>query len=126
LFALESIAREVRVSIVTSGDTTCVPLDPIGTRTLVIEHPVNGTVTYGYTTLSGRGEITRNGEPLTADDVDVTAFAFCVSGSGSDNEQTRVTMPITLASVDDTGATRAETSLQTSVASRDLTVDLTQ
>jgi prepilin-type N-terminal cleavage/methylation domain-containing protein len=126
LFVLESVAREIRVSRVTSGDTVCVPLDPVGTRTLTIEHPVNGIVTYQYRTLAGTGSITRNGEAMTADDVSVTAFAFCVSGSGADNEQTRVTMPITLESVDGPANARAETSLQTTVISRDLTVDLTQ
>ena len=30
-FALESIAREVRVSTVTSGDTSCTPIDPVAT-----------------------------------------------------------------------------------------------
>jgi prepilin-type N-terminal cleavage/methylation domain-containing protein len=125
-FAMESIAREVRVSVVTSGDTACDPLDPIDTRTLVIEHPVNGTVTYQYDTLGGRGALTRNGQPLTSDDVNVTDFAFCVSGSAADGRQTRVTMPMTLESGTGRSDIRAVTSLQTSVVSRDLTVELTQ
>jgi len=125
LFVLESIAREVRVSIVESGDTGCAP-PGLDTRELVIKHPVNGTVRYQYETLGGLGRITRNGESMTSEDVNVTAFAFCVSGSGADNRQTRVTMPITLESTDVRQEMKVTTSLQTSVVSRDLTVDLTK
>ena len=124
-FALESIAREVRVSTVTSGDTDCNPVDPVTTATLAIQHPVNGAVTYRYDRSSGVGILYRNDQAITSGDVDITAFAFCVTGSGkTDKAQTRVTMPMTIQSAAGTPNTRVSVSLQTTVTSRDLSTDL--
>jgi len=123
-FALESIAREVRVSTVTSGDTVCNPVDPVATAQLAIQHPVNGAVTYRYDRSSGVGILYRNDQPITSADVDITSFAFCVSGSGGDGHQTRVTMPVTIQSLGGNPSTRMTVSLQTTVTSRDLTTDL--
>jgi prepilin-type N-terminal cleavage/methylation domain-containing protein len=128
-FALESIAREVRVSAITSGDTDCDP-PGAGTETLVIEHPINGTVTYAFEQSSGAGFLTRdaNGsgaQPITSEDVNFTAFAFCVTGSGGDDIQARVTMPMTIETVGGRQATRVQISMQTTVVSRDLVTDLT-
>ena len=124
-FALESIAREVRVSTITSGDTDCANQGP-GTSTLTIQHPTNGTVIYAYDRTSTTGAILRNGQPITSGDVDITAFAFCVSGSGPDGAQSRVTIPLTIQSLAGRPSLRVNVSLQTSVVSRDLSVDLTQ
>lgn len=124
LYVLESITREVRVSIVTSGNTTCTTPYPQETKTLVIEHPVNGTVTYEYSRPSTFGLITRNGEQITSADVDITAFAFCVSGSGADGAQTRVTIPLTLQTT--AGRSVNSVSLQTTITSRDLSIDFAQ
>ncbi len=123
-FSLESIAREVRVSTVSSGDTDCNPPDPATTRELVIDHPVNGMVTYRYDRSSGIGVLYRNDEPITSADVDITALAFCVSGSGKDGQQTRVTIPMTFQAVSGNPSSRVSVSIQTTVASRDLTTDL--
>lgn len=125
-FAVEAIAREVRVSTITSGDTSCNPPDAVTTRELIIEHPVNGTVRYLYDRGSGYGVLSRNGEPITSADVDIKAFAFCVRGSGSDDIQARLTMPMTLESTAGRPSTRVSVSLQTSVVSRDLVTDLSQ
>jgi prepilin-type N-terminal cleavage/methylation domain-containing protein len=123
-FALESIAREVRVSTVTSGDTVCSPVvDPVATAELVIDHPINGIVTYRYDRSSGSGMLYRNDQPITSDNVDITSFAFCVSGSGRDGHQTRVTIPATL-QASAGPSTRVSVSLQTTVTSRDLSTDL--
>ncbi len=130
LFVLESIAREVRVSTITSGNTDCNPPD-ISTRTITLEHPVNGTVTYTYERVSDVGIITRisdikggSAEPITSSDVDVTNFAFCVSGSGVDQEQIRVTMPITLQASAGKPGDVVSVSLQSTIVSRDLTEEL--
>jgi len=123
-FALESIAREVRVSTVTSGDSDCNPPDPATTSSLVIDHPVNGIVTYRYDRSSGVGTLYRNDQPITSAEVDITAFAFCVSGSGKDKLQTRVTMPVTFQVVSGTPSDRVSVSIQTTVVSRDLSTDL--
>ena len=114
-FALESIAREVRVSTVTPGTTGCL-------STLEILHPVNGTITYRYDSVSG--VLFRNDQPITASSVDITAFAFCVSGSGKDKQQTRVTMPMTMAVVTGRSSSQVSVSLQTTVTSRDLSTEL--
>ncbi len=124
-FTLESIAREVRVSTVTSGDTDCNPPDPVTTSELIIDHPVNGIVTYRYDRSSGAGILYRNDERITTEDVDVTALAFCVSGSGKDGQQTRVTIPMTLQAISGNPASRVSVSIQTTVTSRDLSTDLT-
>lgn len=124
LYVLESIAREVRVSLITSGDTNCTPPDPVTTRTLTLEHPVNGTVTYSYDRTSGVGIISRNGQPITSSDVDITTFAFCVSGSGTDGQQSRVTIPMTLQVVAGRTSDRVPISLQTTIVSRDLSTDM--
>jgi prepilin-type N-terminal cleavage/methylation domain-containing protein len=127
-FALESIAREVRVSVITSGDASCDPLDLIATRTLTIEHPTNGTVTYEYDTSSGVGFLTRDADgsgpqPITSVDVNFKSFAFCVTGSGDDGIQARVTMPMTIESLAGRPSTRSTASLQTTIVSRDLSSD---
>ena len=128
-FALESIAREVRVSTVLSGDTTCSPVDPVKTATLKIHHPVNGDVTYTYNRIAGTGMLYRsdqygNDQPITASTVDITAFAFCVSGSGNDGQETRVTMPMKMEVVTGRSSSQVSVSLQTTVVSRDLSAEL--
>ncbi len=125
-FVLESIAREVRVSTITSGDTNCAPPDPVTTHTLALNHPVNGAVTYTYDRSSDVGIVSRNGQPITSGDVDISAFAFCVSGSTTDQQQTRVTIPMTLQVVGNRAASSAPVSLQTTIVSRDLLTDLAQ
>jgi Tfp pilus assembly protein PilW len=131
-FVLESIAREVRVSTITSGDAPCVPGSAPGPQnwTLTLQHPVNGTITYAYSRSSGVGTITRDAggsgpQAITSTDVDISLFAFCVSGSGADGRQTRITIPMTLQTVGDRAATRVSVSLQTTIVSRDLSKDLT-
>ncbi len=127
-FIIESISREVRVSTINTalmGDTNCNPVDPVTTAKLDIVHPVNGQVEYQYLKdPSGYGAIYRNGQRLTTTDVDFKSFAFCVSGSGTDGKQTRVTMPMTVQATAGRPSTRVTVQLQTTVVSRDLTTDL--
>ena len=66
------------------------------------------------------------GEFITSSDVDVTAFAFYVYGGCADKEQTRVTIPMTIQSTVGNTANRVSVSLQTTVVSRDLSVDFSQ
>lgn len=126
LYVLESIAREVRVSVITSGNTNCTPPDPVTTRTLTLQHPVNGAVTYTYDRTSDVGIISRNGQPITASDVDLELFAFCVSGSGADDQQSKVTIPMTIRSLAGRASSQVSVSLQTTIASRDLSTDMSQ
>lgn len=122
-FVVESVAREVRVSRVTSGNTNCTPPD-VASRTLIIEHPVNGTVTYAYDTVAGEGMILRNGQPITTSDVNFLQFAFCVSGAGTDGTQARVTMPMMIEATSARSSARVQVSLQTTIVSRDLSEEL--
>jgi prepilin-type N-terminal cleavage/methylation domain-containing protein len=125
-YVIELISREMRVSTIDTskmGDTNCNPLDDTSTK-LFINHPVNGSVGYSYQKdVNGYGGIYRNGQRITTTDVDFKTFAFCVSGSGTDGQQTRLTMPMTIQAV---GANSAKVTiqLQTTVVSRDLTTDL--
>jgi prepilin-type N-terminal cleavage/methylation domain-containing protein len=132
LFVLESIAREVRVSAVTSGNTDCVG-DITDATELIVEHPIYQTVTYRYITSGERGYITRetSGEaggpqPISSDDVDFTNFAFCISGKeDGDDRQARITIPMTIESVSGRQSTKVSVSLQTTIVSRDLVEELT-
>lgn len=126
-FVLESLVREVRVSTITSGDTDCSAQGPL-TETLTIDHPVNGTVTYAYQRLAGTpGRITRDDgagpEPITAEDVDFVRAAFCVSGSGNDGRQARLTVPLEVTAVEGREGAKPVVRLQSTVVSRDLSTD---
>jgi hypothetical protein len=90
-----------------------------------MDHPVNGTVTYKYELQGDIGVIFRNDQQITSADVNVVKFAFCVSGSGNDDLQTRITMPLTVESLAGRPSTRVRVSLQSTVVSRDLSSDFT-
>jgi len=122
-FVFESVAREVRVSRITSGDTDCAPPDPATTRSIIIEHPTNGTVTYDFNPGAGQGSIERNGLAITSADVNFKEFAFCVMGAGSDGKPARLTMTATIESLNGRPSTRVSATLQTTVVSRDLGAD---
>lgn len=130
-YTLESVTREVRVSRVVSGNTgDCNPGNP-ATQTMTLEHPSNGTVVYEYDRSGGIGVIRRSSsvsggvtEPITSTDVDITKFAFCVSGTGPDGQQARVTIPMTLESRSGRASTRVSVSVQSTIISRDVTEDL--
>lgn len=126
LFVLESIAREVRVSEI-QGASGC-------SSTLTIEHPTNGTVEYSLEAdVTGKiGTITRsstaNGggaQLITSADVSVAKLQFCISGAEIDNEQARVTIPVTFQAVSGKAVGRVAVSLQTTIVSRDLIEELT-
>jgi len=124
LFFMESVAREIRVSAI-QGSSGCSP-------TLTMTHPTNGDVTYEYDRSSGVGTVTRvstvqggSPEPITSSDVDVEYLEFCVMGAGPDNQQARVTVPLTLRAVSAKSSGQVSVSLQTTVVSRDLVEELT-
>lgn len=121
LFLIESIAREIRVSKVTSGDTDC--MGGGGTDFIRLDHPVSGIVDYAYD--SATGEVSRDGGILNSPDVRFTDLQFCVSGSGPDNLQTRVTLLMTAENVTPSPGDQVSFTIQTTVTSRDLVTDLT-
>ena len=122
LYALEVMAREIRVSSITNqDDTTC------AATTLTIQHPVNGTVTYTRSA-TNRIERIQGGTVtyLTSANVNVGRLRFCIDGTQStgDNEQSRITVTAQIASVAD--ARDAVTfDIQTTIVSRDNTLEFT-
>ncbi|HZZ99218.1 MAG TPA: prepilin-type N-terminal cleavage/methylation domain-containing protein, partial [Candidatus Paceibacterota bacterium] len=85
-FAMELMAREIRVSDITDQDST-----DCSATTLTIDHPVNGTVVYSLNS----GVLQRTADGVTTDisssEVKFSRLNFCVAGSGpTDQEQARV------------------------------------
>ena len=116
LFVVESLAREIRFGVIQD------PVVAGCVTTLTINHPINGVVTYAYQ----NGQVLRNGEAITSPEVVMTAFSFCVDGNeAGDDEQVRITMPMTIQNDAIHDSNRVTVSLQTTVVSRDLTSDLT-
>jgi len=125
LYALELMAREIRVSSITNQDNgNC------NAPTLAITHPVNGIVNYS---LSG-GQIRRTAGGIetfiTSKEVNYTRLNFCIFGStvvggNGDNQQARVTI-ITQTSGRYTAPRDTVTfDLQTTVVSRDNALEFT-
>lgn len=96
-FALESMAKEVRVSTVITPNTPGCPGAP--SPNLSITHPINGNIDYFlsggnlHRRLSGAGIDT----VLNSVGTQVSRLAFCVSGnSAGDQQQPRVTILLTV------------------------------
>ncbi|OGN00850.1 MAG: hypothetical protein A2651_03165 [Candidatus Yanofskybacteria bacterium RIFCSPHIGHO2_01_FULL_42_12] len=116
LFAVESMAREIRVSQIQS------PNDPNCTLTsLTIDHPINGPTIYSV----GNGVINKtvggNTFSITSTKVNFSRLNFCVKGAGIDNEQPRITI---VASIQPTNGEDLQFDIQTSISSRDLREEL--
>lgn len=113
LFALELMAREIRVSQITTVDNNCTA------SSLDIVHPVNGNVSY----VLNNGVIQRIADGvttnLTSSDVVFVRLNFCVKGAPSNDNQTpRVAI---LTSIQNkTGKEIFQFDLQTTVSSRDV------
>lgn len=120
-FVLESIARELRVSRITSGDSQCYGAPDPKTASITLQHPVNGIVTYLYD--SGRGVVQRNGIDISTSDVKFSKFAFCVEGSIRDAFQARVTIPATIESTGGRPTDKVIVNLQTTVSTRDVATE---
>lgn len=109
-FIVESMAKEIRVSQINGPDSGC-PASP--GSSLSINHPVNGSVTYG---LSGTS-IIRNGNVINSNDVEFTSLKFCVSGTpANDQRQPKVTIIAGIKSLDT--SQQAVINVQTTVSQR--------
>lgn len=113
---LESMAKEIRVSTISTANTDC-PAAP--SQVLAINHPVNGNIEYS---LSG-GDIHRNAVDsgidtvLNSSGILVTRFNFCVNGNSlDDNLQPRVTIILSVQNTD--GAETFPVDVQTTVSQR--------
>jgi len=119
---LESIAREIRVSQIINQDSS-----DCSRTNLTISHPVSGPISYSLSSGVVQKTISDNGQlvtvPLNSSDVEFTKFNFCVKGSGiGDNQQARVTI-VTIVK-NKTGAEKVEYNLQTTISSRDISIEL--
>ncbi|MBI2676802.1 MAG: prepilin-type N-terminal cleavage/methylation domain-containing protein [Candidatus Yanofskybacteria bacterium] len=114
--ALETLAKEIRVSTISTFNTNC-PASPA--QLLAVAHPINGNLEYF---LSG-GAIHRRAvdsgidTTLSSSGISVTRLGFCVSGNSlDDNFQPRVTI---LLSVQNTnGSEVIQVDIQTTVSQR--------
>src|SRR4030042_6291782 len=87
-FVLEALAKEIRYATLQgAADTDCVTTF---TNFLTIDHPVNGTVSYSLA--DGTVSRTVNGQTaaMSGADVRFNRFAFCIMGSGLDQQQARI------------------------------------
>lgn len=117
LFVLETIAREIRYSILHgANDYDCVNSFA---STLTINHPVNGTVSYWVANNIIQRSVGGETGALSSNDVSFEKFAFCIMGSGSNKKQTRITI---IARVRDAlgGLNSPAFDLQTTIALRNL------
>jgi prepilin-type N-terminal cleavage/methylation domain-containing protein len=128
-FALELMAREIRVSTVQSSDADCSVPANFADR-LMIDHPDFSTVEYSLVDLGGTaGFILReegvDSAYITSGDVIVTNLAFCIYGSAIDGEQARVAVLVTAENKTKTSRDKVVVSTQTTIAIRDLIEELT-
>jgi hypothetical protein len=124
LFAVETIARDIRVSQVCSTATTC------STSVLELEHPLRGVIRYSRD--AARGVIVKNeggsSVDITSNEVNYTRFDFLVLGSNngmgagfSDCRQPRVSI---ISSVQNRVGRPLVVNFQTTVTSRDARQEL--
>lgn len=121
-FVLDTISKEIRVSQVVGGqDTDCITTFA---SSLDIIHPESGSITYGMT--SGVVQRTGGGATtnLTGSDVEFSRFAFCIQYSDIDDKQARVTILAQARPLFGISDPALIFDIQTTLSSRDLTVEL--
>ena len=115
---LESMAKEIRVSTIQNQDS----LNCTAT-TITMNHPVYGNITYS---LVG-GNILRQSSftgIVNSTDVTFTKLNFCITGSGSTDQQSpKITV---LLSLKNTTGEVTTANLETTVTSRDISSELRQ
>lgn len=109
-FALESMGRAIRQSVVISASGS----------TLELTHPTKGFVIY---TLEN-GAILENDSALTADDVVIENLSFLTHGfAGNDGEQLRITTVFTARSDNQQPDEQTTLTLQTTITPRKLQLE---
>lgn len=118
IFVLESMSRDIRVSVVANQESPgCTA------NTITILHPAKGAMIFRIN--NSVIEKSQAGGPFVAisgSDVRFTRFNFCVTGSTStDNKTPRVAILTTIENV--SGREVLEVNLQTTVSSRDVAAE---
>ena len=118
IFVLESMSREIRVSVISNQESANCSLN-----TLTISHPDKGTIVYRLN--NGVIEKSQGGGAyvsISGTDVRFSRFNFCVTGSlQNDNKTPRVAILTTVEN--SSGREVLEVNLQTTVSSRDETLE---
>lgn len=113
LFAVEMMAKEIRVSQIQSPDDLNCNL-----TSLTIDHPINGTTTYSVSGGIISKAVGGNIFPITSSKINFSRLNFCVRGSGIDDEQPRITIVASIQTASGQGGLKFD--MQTTVSSRDL------
>lgn len=95
-FALESMAKEIRVSSISTSNTNC-PGFPV--QSLSINHPVNGNIDYFLSGVDLHRRLPGAGIDTVVNSagVQINRLNFCVSGNSvGSNTQPRVTILLTV------------------------------
>ena len=118
LFVLESMSRDIRVSVVTNQESpNCSAV------TLTISHPTKGDIVFRV----NNGVVEKNQAgggyiAISGSDVKFSRFNFCITGSlSNDNKTPRVAILTTVENV--YGREVLEVNLQTTVSSRDEAIE---
>lgn len=117
-FALETMAKEIRVSNVTTANSNC-PNSPV--QSLNISHPINGDINYF---LSG-GDFHRRLPSTGVDTIlnsvgtQITRLGFCISGNTlNDKIQPRVTILLTVSNGNSNPENNISIDIQTTLSQR--------
>lgn len=115
-FALETMAKEIRVSSVSTANTGCP-----GASSLSINHPVNGTIDY----FTSSGDLHRRVAATGVDTIlnsagtQISRLSFCISGNApNDNMQPRVTILLTVSNGQANPDNNISIDIQTTVSQR--------
>ncbi|MEK7138765.1 MAG: prepilin-type N-terminal cleavage/methylation domain-containing protein [Patescibacteria group bacterium] len=117
LFAIESMAREIRVSQVQGSDSTNCSL-----TTLTITHPVNGSITYSVNNGIINKTTGGNTFPITSSKANFSRLNFCVNGTGVNDTQPRATIIASVKTANSQNGLQFD--IQTTISSRDTSEEL--
>ncbi len=113
---LESVAKEIRVSTISTANTDCPSLP---SQVLAINHPVNGNIEYFLSGGDMHRKVIDSGidTVLNSSGILVTKLNFCVNGNNlNDNLQPKVTVILSVQNTD--GAEIFPIDIQTTVSQR--------
>ncbi|MDP3731120.1 MAG: type II secretion system protein [bacterium] len=117
-FALESMAKEIRVSSISTGNTTC-PSAPA--QSLSINHPVNGNIDYFLSGTDLHRRLPGPGIDTVVNSIgtQINRMGFCISGNFADDKiQPRVTILLTVSNGHPNPDQNISIDIQTTVSQR--------
>ncbi len=118
-FTLESMAKEIRVSSISTPSSPNCPASPYGSLSII--HPVNGAVEYLLEDTDLHRRLSGNGVDTVLNSVGalITRLGFCVSGNTvNDQTQPRVTILLTVSNGSTNPDNNITIDMQTTVSQR--------